>query len=490
MSQLHPGVQLLLLSGLVIFWLIPLSSWLMLRGQRDRNANLWFMGTAIYSVVASLFVFGNAMPPMVRGPLMMSLTFACLLCLVESLRREVSLRPCPWKCYVLATLSLLGFLMALVPKDLYAGFGRSFALTVLAVTEIYLMVLTERVRRKHQSRALWVVNAMFAAFVLANLSRVIEWVTTGRYSQLLDFTPVSNFSLMVNYLGVIFYCYGYWGFVVEKKQRQLVQATEQTVMARESEKLAIAREQITQEVLRERTELMARLAMVGKHAQSGALSASIAHELNQPLAAIQLNIEEVQRMARAGNPATPLPPMLPHLLERIEQDNQRAASIVRRVRRMFSQKEPQAESLVLDDVVRNVLEWMKQRLAAEEVRVDLALDTAAPFHFAGGEMEHILMNLIDNAIDALKQTPPADKRIGIRTWREQGSVYLSVTDTGPGVPEPMRETVFELSETSKAHGMGLGLWLSRYIVERHGGRLLLAPPGPAGASFVVQLPDQ
>ena len=490
MSQLHPGVQLLLLTGLAIFWLIPASSWLMLRGQRDHNANLWFTGTAIYSVVASLFVFGNAMLAVVRGPLMMSLTLASLLLLLESLRREISDRPCPWKLYLLSTIGLFGFLALLVTQNLYAGFGRASALTVLAVAELYLMVLTERVRRKHQSKALWVVNVIFFAFVVVNLARVFEWVTTGRYSQLLDFTPLSNVSLVVNYLGVIFYCYGYWGFVVDKKQRQLVLATEQAVMARESEKLAIAREQITQEVLSERTELMARLAMVGKHAQSGALSASIAHELNQPLAAIRLNIEEAQRMIRAMNLLSSVPPLVPHLLDRIDQDNQRAAAIVRRVRQMFSQKQPQPESLVIDDVVRNVLEWMKQRLAAEGVQLDLVLNTAAPVRFAGGEIEHILMNLIDNAVDALKQTAPGEKRIEIRTWRDAGWVYLSVSDTGPGVPEHLREVVFDLAETHKPDGMGVGLWLSRYIVERHGGRLQLAPPGPSGACFVVQLHDQ
>jgi C4-dicarboxylate-specific signal transduction histidine kinase len=265
-----------------------------------------------------------------------------------------------------------------------------------------------------------------------------------------------------------------------------VQATEQTVMARESEKLAIAREHMAQDVLRERTELMGRLAMVGKHAQSGALSASIAHELNQPLAAIQLNIEEAQRMVQTGT----LTPVLAHLLGRIEQDNQRAASIVRRVRQMFSQGQLRAESLQLDDVVRYVLEWMKPRLVAAEVQVQLTLDTAAPFHFAGGEMEHVLMNLIDNAIDAMRQTHGVPRRLDIRTWREAGEVLLSVSDTGPGVPPPLREKVFGLSETSKSHGMGVGLWLSRYIVERHGGRMLLGPAGPSGACFVIHLPDR
>lgn len=274
--------------------------------------------------------------------------------------------------------------------------------------------------------------------------------------------------------------------MVEKNRQQLVLATEQTIMAREGEKLALAREQMTQEVLRERTELMARLARVGKHAQSGALAASIAHELNQPLAAMQLNIEETQHLMQSGT----APQLMPALLENIAKDNQRAAAIVRRVRQMFIQGSTRQQSQVLDDMVRFVLDWTKKRLNEEGVHVGLNLDAATPFQFAAGELEHILMNLIDNALDALADVAPGHRRLDIRTWREPGWVFLSVADNGPGVPEHMKDSIFELSETSKPNGMGLGLWLARYIVVRHGGQLDLSLPQAGGACFTARLPDQ
>ncbi|WP_371079322.1 histidine kinase dimerization/phospho-acceptor domain-containing protein, partial [Salmonella enterica] len=119
--------------------------------------------------------------------------------------------------------------------------------------------------------------------------------------------------------------------MVEKNRQKLTTATEQATLAREREKIATEREAMVQETLRERTELMSRLANVGKYAQSGALSASISHELNQPLAAIQLNIQESAHLAQEAQAS----PRLLALLDRINQDNQRAALIVRRVRDMF-----------------------------------------------------------------------------------------------------------------------------------------------------------
>lgn len=485
MSHLHPGVQLLLLSGLAIFWLIPLSSWLMLSGQRDRNANLWFSGTGFYALVATLFVFGSALPPLVSGPVTSTLVLVSVLLMRESLRREVSEDPPPLRLYVSLVMLLLTVLTTLQELDLFAKAGRGLHMALISLVELNLLWMANRVRQRHHSKSMWVVMAMFSAYVLSNISRIAELLMTHRYSLLLDFTPVSSVALMVNYLSVIFYCYGYWGFVVEKNRQRLVTATEQMVLARENERLALEREQLAKEILRERTQMMEHLATIGKLAQSGALSAAIAHEINQPLAAIQLNIEESQRLLGQNTDTA----NLQHLLTRIERDNQRAAAIVQRVRTMFSQRQVQLQSLKLDELVRFVLECMQRRLDLDRVQVSLELDTSAPFMFTAGEMEHILMNLLDNALDALQQMPAEQRRIQILSWREPGWVWLSVADNGPGVPATMGEKIFTLSETSKVRGMGVGLWLARYIVERHGGYIMLDEKHCPGARFLLQLPD-
>ena len=111
-------------------------------------------------------------------------------------------------------------------SHLYANEGRVVHMLVISAVEIYLMRLTNQVRRHHKNKELWLIMCMFTALAVSNLSRLAELWLTGCYSFLLDFTQVSNFALMVNDLGVMIYCYGYWRFVVDKNRKQLVLATE------------------------------------------------------------------------------------------------------------------------------------------------------------------------------------------------------------------------------------------------------------------------
>ena len=464
MSHLHPALVVLLLSGLTIFWLTPISAWLMLSGERHPNARWWFAGTAVYAAVATLFVFAAKLPALLSGPVVAVLSTISLLLMLESLRRELSDSPTPWQQYITLLTLELGISLWWLGHGLFGTWGVATHLLILSAVELRMVWLANRVRFLHTSKAMWLIIVMLSVFFASNLSRVLELLLTGRFSTLLDFTLLASLGLIANYLGVVLYCYGYWGFVVEKNQALLVKATEQTVRAREGEKLA----------------------QVGKLAQSGALSASIAHELNQPLAAIQLNVEESRRIARE----TGYPGALLTLLERIEFDNKRAAQIVQRIRSMFRQESPRYELQVIDDLVRLALTLNKARLEEDSITLRITLDAPTAFEFASGELEHILMNLIDNAIDSLRQVPVQARELEVRTWQESGWVCLSVADSGPGVSEDRKAHLFELLQTTKPKGMGLGLWLSRYIVERHGGTIALLDHDTQGACFLVRLPSR
>jgi hypothetical protein len=238
LSHLNTSVQLFFVSGMVIFWLIPLSSWVMLTGQRDTNANLWFTGTAVYSVVVTLFVFNPYFPTWVRTALVSMLSGASVFFLIESMRRELPQGGVPVKRYgllLLAWFAQIYILAELMGQD---SFARALHLVLIAVAEMYLLFVARQVQRQYKSKALWVLMATFAGFILSNLSRVVEYAATGRFPLLQEFTAVGSASLVMNYLSAIFYCYGYWGFVVEKNQAMLVKVTEQAVQAREGEKLA------------------------------------------------------------------------------------------------------------------------------------------------------------------------------------------------------------------------------------------------------------
>lgn len=179
---------------------------------------------------------------------------------------------------------------------------------------------------------------------------------------------------------------------------------------------------------------------------------------------------------------------LQRLLVRIEADNQRAAEIVQRVRALFNQSQVRLRIQVIDDMVRFVTDMLRQRIQLEKVKINLSLKAPQPFEYASGEVEHVLMNLLENALDALSALPPHQRQIDIATWEEPGWVVVSVADNGPGIAADQRERIFDLYQTSKPQGMGLGLWLAHYIVERHGAQLVLDTSHTPGARFVLRLP--
>lgn len=464
MAQLHPGVVVLLLSGLAIFWLTPASAWWMLSGRKDAHARIWFSGTALYALVATIFVFGGSLPGWLRVPATGCLAVASLVCMLEALRREVSGAPPPVLRYGMIFTVTTALFFAIHLLELPIEVQIVARLVILSLLEVILIVMANRVRRRFRSRALWLIIGMLAAFVASNLSRVIEVQITGRFSPLLEFSLLSSVALFVNYLSVICYSYGYWGFVIEKNEVRLAEARDDASAAREAERFALA----------------------AKLVQSSALSASIAHEVNQPLAAMQLSLQECMRIAAEHH----APESLHRLLVRAQQDNGRASVIVNRVRAMFRQEQPKFRRESLDDFVRACIEHLRPRLTQEHVQLVLSLDARVPCQLDTGELEHVFINLADNAVRALTHVPVNARTLEIQTWRADGSVFLAIADSGPGIPANRREALFDLSGMREAEGMGLGLWLASYVVERLGGHIRLDDTVARGARFVVELPDQ
>ncbi len=479
MPDNHPALLLLLYSGLTIFILIPLSSWFMLYRVRNFNANLWFIGTGLYSLTAIFFVFGNMLPLLVRGPLISMMALSSVLILYESLRRETSDAHPRLSVYILLILGELAILFTTYSHEEYLNWGRSIHLTILSLAELALTFQANQIRKKHNSKSMWILMLTFMVYASINTARVIEFLMTGRFSGLLDFTATAQIALVINYVSVIFYCYGYWGFIVEKSQAEVIRATRETAIAHQAEILAIEKEQMTKQLLQERTEFMERLAEIGKLAHSGALSATIAHEMNQPLAAIQINVEEYERMMAS----TPLPEHISTLVTRIGFDSKRLAQIVKRVRAIFKEGKSATQTIDLDPLVRTCVEMMGSHLKIQRIDVQMQLAAIQRIHFTPGELEHVLINLINNSMESIQESNSHQGQILLKSWTDKDACYVSVTDNGTGIPESLHKQVFELSESTKPGGMGMGLWLAKYIMEKNGGHIWIDEGFSNGARF-------
>jgi len=265
-------------------------------------------------------------------------------------------------------------------------------------------------------------------------------------------------------------------------QRQLTKenkiADTLTSTQKENEKIS--------ELLKEKERLIYGLLKANKTAATGALSASIAHELNQPLGASNLNIQFLKMKLEKGV----LNPQLgKEILDSLEEDNKRAATIVSSLRSIFTEGESNAQEVQLGDLIAKVLDIVKPELKSKNIQIQPRIDEDLVIKVNPAEIEQVILNLVNNAAQALANSGTLQRRIAIEAIKVGKSVQFSVSDNGAGVPADFKSQLFELLSTTKQTGMGLGLWLCRHIITRYGGSIHYEDATGGGAKFVVELPS-
>jgi signal transduction histidine kinase len=241
-----------------------------------------------------------------------------------------------------------------------------------------------------------------------------------------------------------------------------------------------------QALLDERERMVGSLLKANKTAATGALSASIAHELNQPLGASNLNIQFLKMKLEKGM----LNPELgKEILDSLEHDNKRAATIVKSLRSIFTEGESNAKEVQLGDLISSVLEIVKPELNSKNIQIQLRVDDDLFIKVNSSEIEQVILNLLNNAIQAMANSGTLQRRIAIEATKVGQVVRLSVSDNGPSVSVEFKPQLFELLSTTKQTGMGLGLWLCKHIVTRYSGSIHYEDAVGGGAKFVVELPS-
>jgi PAS domain S-box-containing protein len=219
----------------------------------------------------------------------------------------------------------------------------------------------------------------------------------------------------------------------------------------------------------------------------GEMTASFAHELNQPLTAIANNASAARRFLERGNID---PVLLPELLQQMVADSQRAGEVIRGIRSLV-RKETSEQTLVdLNSVITDTVRLVSSDILNRESVVTTDLDPHLPqVQAALVQIQQVLLNLIMNALDAVEQLPPSERRVVISTRSDKGDVAeVSVRDFGMGLPKDRPDKVFDHFFTTKQKGMGMGLAIVRSIVEAHGGTITAENPPDRGARMVVRLP--
>jgi signal transduction histidine kinase len=246
---------------------------------------------------------------------------------------------------------------------------------------------------------------------------------------------------------------------------------------------ALERERLAVEL----QQLRAALAHSGRVSAMGQLASALAHELTQPLGAILKNAEAGELVI------TQNPPDLDELraiLTDIRQDDQRAAGVIRRMRALLKNKKAEQVPVSFRELVEEVAALARPE--AVERGVQLSVEVPAGLPPVQGDrvqLQQVLLNLLLNAMDEVKAQPPRNRQVGM--WvriAEKNFIEASVYDNGPGVPADTLPRLFEPFFTTKPDGMGLGLLISRGIVEAHGGRLQVENGSNGGARFYFTVP--
>jgi len=239
-------------------------------------------------------------------------------------------------------------------------------------------------------------------------------------------------------------------------------------------------------------EARAELERVSRATTLGALTASIAHEVNQPLAGVVTS-------ANAGlNWLAANPPNLSktrEALERVVRDGTRAGEVIARIRGLLKRTPPAKTLVSVNQIVNEVLALAAGELRGGNIETALALDPSLPAVRGDTiQLQQVLLNLVTNAMEAMAQVTNGPRTLRIQSSRGElegkAAVVLAVSDTGTGFGSTDVARLFEAFHTTKPQGMGMGLWISRSIIEEQGGRLTAQANSGPGATFVLTIPAE
>jgi C4-dicarboxylate-specific signal transduction histidine kinase len=229
------------------------------------------------------------------------------------------------------------------------------------------------------------------------------------------------------------------------------------------------------------------LAHANRIATMGQLTASIAHEVNQPIAAAITNAQATLRWLSAARPDLE---EARQALRRIVENGNRAGEVIGRIRALITKAPPRKDDVAINDAILEVVALTRGEAVKNGVSVRTQLAEGLPIIEGDGvQLQQVILNLIVNAIEAMSGTneAPRDLLIGAEKADPDG-VLVAVRDSGPGLAPETLERLFDAFYTTKASGMGMGLSICRSIIEAHGGRLWASANLPRGAVFQFTVP--
>lgn len=379
---------------------------------------------------------------------------------------------------------------------------RKLPLVAISLATFVFAIVFEwtRLKMSFDSRVLVVAGATSATLIwqIAEISRLrkhepasqisfLLWTTLGELAcallrfgfalwdetQVMYFAEIPAILIAATMLNVLFNLLSYVG--INKYW------AEKTSLERASALLESAQ---VKALAAEKDRLILRLMAANKTAASGALSASLTHELAQPLTALGLNLSSLKNSFVQSSPSDEQQ----RLLESCVNNTHRLHAVMRTLRGMFIANDVAEEDFSIGEVLQSVAALAEKEAERHGIKMKFMCDDELAIRGRPSELQHALLNLTLNAIESLSVAKSHLREISVIAIGDESGLTVTVSDNGPGVSSKMSGRLFEMLDSDKPGGMGLGLWLCRHIAERHGGSIVHRPNIPTGAVFEIALP--
>ena len=460
-----------LVFALILWGLLYGSRFLLTFGKPSQSEKLWLIALTLTASSFTLFSLASTISlsllTLANTCFIANFIYFALFC--RSLNRLI-----PKNAHILICLGLFAFAAFFEYLRQSGLFVERVGLISLIVASCFIWQLLELRRLKGiestQLRFLIYTTVIELSLTIARFA--VLYIDGGRSTPNLYQEGALSSSIRWAWLGISILSYvavlGYWLEKISIEKAQALQNSSKVIA-----------------LLREKERLIMGLMKANKTAATGALSASIAHELNQPLGASNINIQFLKSKLDKGQ----LNPELgKEVLDDLERDNKRAATIVGSLRQIFTESGIKNEDVKVGEIIDSVLEIVNSDLMAKNIQVNLNVDQTLRVQVKDAEFQQVFLNLINNAVQSISSLEAVKGHIQIEATQNEDKAQISISDNGSGVPKEQQLGLFELLNTTKETGMGLGLWLCKHIITRYEGSIYYKDSVGRGAKFVIELP--
>jgi signal transduction histidine kinase len=447
-----------------LYLILPIMTWIVLNGQRSSLVSLWCGGGLSIGSGLLLISLRGFVPDWATFLLANLLIFTGYLFRIQSLRLHLTLPSWPTRWMVFAFLMFI-----VVFESIHLGLADALLRTEFValynvVMNLMLSLLAWRIGRRYGSPN---ASFIFVTYLLGGLIMMVRLMALLKGEVQPDALVANIMSIqagIIGLVGTIATHFGYIGMTLDHLVKNETKIkTDKLVALRQSQQV---------------------IAQLDRQRSLGALSASLGHEINQPLTAILANAQIAKRVI---NKEPVNSAQLQNLLDKIIHNTRRANLIIERIRSFIKPANMEMGIVKVGSLVRDTAQYIKEEAMIHHIAIVFDIDDGELLVKGDViQLSQVLLNLFRNGIEVLKQNTP--RRLTISVKHIENVIVTTISDTGSGLSEEALERVGEAFYTTKADGLGLGLSISKSIIESHHGQLLISNNEEGGACFKICLP--